>query len=101
MIDLPGPLGIHAPILSWGNAVDKVIKWVLALIVSGAAGLLSAASFSGWQMGANSNKILNMLVGVQAFLVNTIGSVPTGILFAVFAIFILWAAWQKEPAENA
>ena len=81
--------------------MEKIGTWAVAIFVALGCGLLSIASFQGWDQAEGGNKVLNMLIGLQHFLVGLIGGTLTGVLFAGLGLFVLWAAWNHKPEADA
>jgi hypothetical protein len=77
--------------------MEKLGTWALAIFVALGSGILSISSFQGWDQAEGSNKMLNLLIGLQHLLVRFVGGTVAGLLFAGFALFVLWAAWKHDP----
>jgi hypothetical protein len=77
--------------------MQKLGTWVVALFIAAVCGLLSASAFQGWDHSGSSNRIINMLIALEHFLVGAIGGIATGVVFALAALGVLYAAWTHEP----
>ena len=67
------------------------MKWIVALFMSITFAVLSFNAFiaNDLSKGISENAFIGMMTGVYGWLLSSIGSMPSGILFALCAIGIL------------
>ncbi len=75
--------------------MQKLGTWSLAIFVAAVFALLSVSSFQGWEQGPNGNRMINMVIDLQKFMIDHIGNVATGVVFAAAGILVLWLAWRE------
>jgi len=73
---------------------EKNMKWILTAFVSVTFAVLSFNAFiaNDLSKGRSENAFIGMMTGVYGWLLSSIGSMPSGIVFALCAIGILLLA---------